>query len=157
MLIKVLSIGKTNVSFVKDGLLEYLNRLKHYAKVDWEELQDIKKIDRNNRTLLMSKEGELFLKHIQPNDTVVLLDDKGKQFDSVQLAKWLEKKQLGSGGNLVFLIGGAYGFSDQIKQRSNEKLSLSALTFNHQMVRLIFLEQLYRAHTILRGEPYHHQ
>lgn len=102
------------------------------------------------------REGELILEKIQPSDTVVLLDEHGKQFRSIELADWLQRKQLNS-RRLVFVIGGPYGFSQEVYKRANEQISLSPLTFSHQMVRLVFTEQIYRACTIIKGEPYHHE
>ncbi|MBR2017854.1 MAG: 23S rRNA (pseudouridine(1915)-N(3))-methyltransferase RlmH, partial [Prevotella sp.] len=101
-------------------------------------------------------EGELILKQLQPSDTVVLLDEHGGEFRSIQLAKWLEQKQQ-TARRLIFVIGGPYGFSDEVYARANEKISLSKLTFSHQMVRMVFTEQIYRACTIIKGEPYHHE
>jgi 23S rRNA (pseudouridine1915-N3)-methyltransferase len=156
MKIRVLSIGKTNVSFAKDALDEYLQRLKHYCKLEWHELQDVKKVDRKDEALLKLKEGERFLDQIQPNELVFLLDENGKEMSSERFATWLNEQQIYQQQDLVFVIGGAYGFSDSLKQRSNGSISLSKMTFNHQMVRGIFMEQLYRAFTIIKGEPYHH-
>lgn len=156
MAIRVVSIGKTNFSYVKSGLEDYLQRLKHYVRMEWEELPDIKKIDRNNASLLKEKEGELLLSKTDVRDTVVVLDEQGKQLNSVQFADMIGKHMLYETGNLVMLIGGAYGFSDAVYERANTKVSLSAMTFNHQLVRLILAEQLYRAFTIIKGEPYHH-
>lgn len=155
MTIRILAIGKTKGGFTKDMLDEYLSRLKHYGKISWEEFDDIKKIDRTNHELVKQKEGELILNSLKPNDYLVLLDENGKERSSEDFATWLEKKQVSS-TNLVFCIGGAFGFSNQVYDRTNEKFSLSKMTFNHQMVRGIFAEQLYRAFTITRGEPYHH-
>jgi 23S rRNA (pseudouridine1915-N3)-methyltransferase len=156
MTIRVISIGKTNVDFIKSGLDQYLDRLKHYAKVSWEELPDVRKIDRNQPELLKQKEGEALLSAMKPGDTVLLLDEGGKAYSSVQLAELIEQAQLYPSGDLVFLIGGAFGFSSAVYDRANRKVSLSAMTFTHQMVRLILAEQLYRSFTIIRGEPYHH-
>jgi len=156
MTIRVISIGKTNISYIKDGLDEYASRLKHYTKLSWEELSDIKKIDRNNRSLLIEKEGEAFLSSIDARETVFLLDDGGKSMDSIQFSNWINQHQIYDQSNLVLIIGGAYGFSEKLIHRSKGKISLSKLTFNHQMVRLILAEQLYRAFTIIKGEPYHH-
>jgi len=156
MAIRVISVGKTNISFVKEGLEVYLNRLKHYTKMQWVEIPDVKKVDRNDAEQLKKKEGEAILEQIDPTDTVILLDEKGKALSSEQLATLIEEFQLYQQGNLVWIIGGAYGFSDEIYSRANRKISLSAMTFNHQMVRVILAEQLYRAYTIIKGEPYHH-
>ncbi len=156
MAIRVISVGKTNISFVKEGLEVYLNRLKHYTKMQWVETPDVKKVDRNDAEQLKKKEGEAILEQIDPTDTVILLDEKGKALSSEQLATLIEEFQLYQQGNLVWIIGGAYGFSDEVYSRANRKISLSAMTFNHQMVRVILAEQLYRAYTIIKGEPYHH-
>jgi 23S rRNA (pseudouridine1915-N3)-methyltransferase len=156
MMIRVISIGKTNISYVKEGLDEYTSRLKHYTKLSWEELPDIKKIDRNNQALLIEKEGEAFLSAIDSREAVYLLDDGGKAMDSVQFSNWINQHQIYDQSNLVLIIGGAYGFSESLVKRSKGKISLSKMTFNHQMVRLILAEQLYRAFTIIKGEPYHH-
>ena len=109
-------------------------------------------------TILKQKEreGELILQRLKPSDTVVLLDERGAEFTSIKFSQWLERKQV-AGKNLVFIIGGPYGFSQAVYDRSNEKISLSQMTFSHQMIRLVFTEQLYRACTIIKGEPYHHE
>ena len=155
-MIRVISIGKTNVDFVSDGLRIYLDRLKHYTKIEWLELPDIKKVDKNDKEQLKEKEGLVILDQIQSTDQLILLDENGKPVSSKGLAKKVEEHQLYGSGDLVFLIGGAYGFSDAVYQRANQKVSLSAMTFTHQMARLILIEQIYRAFTIIRGEPYHH-
>ena len=144
------------MKFVEAGLKLYLDRLKHYHKISWEELSDVKKIDRKNVELLKQKEGELILSKLDNTETLILLDEGGKEFTSVKFANWINKKLVHSGGNLVFVIGGAYGFSEEVYSRAIEKISLSQMTFSHQIIRIIFAEQLYRAFTILRGEPYHH-
>ena len=156
MTIRIISIGKTNMDFVEKALQVYLNRLKHYHKISWEELSDVKKIDRTNVELLKQKEGELILSKIESTETLVLLDENGKEFSSVKFADWVNQKLLHASGNLVFVIGGAYGFSNAVYDRANEKISLSQMTFSHQIIRSIFAEQLYRAFTIMKGEPYHH-
>jgi len=156
MTIRVISIGKTNIPYIKEGLNNYVSRLKHYTKLSWEELPDVKKIDRNNQSLLIEKEGEAFLGAIDSRESVYLLDDGGKTMDSLQFADWINQHQIYDQSNLVLIIGGAYGFSKSLIERSKGKVSLSKLTFNHQMVRLIMAEQIYRAFTIIKGEPYHH-
>ncbi len=156
MKIRVLCIGKTNVSFAKEGQEEYLKRLRHYCNLEWLELPDPKKVDRKDQAALKQKEGERFLEQIQANDRVILLDEQGKEMSSERFAGWMNEHQIYQQQDLVFVIGGAYGFSDAMRQRSNGSISLSKMTFNHQMVRAIFLEQVYRAFTIIRGEPYHH-
>ena len=144
------------MDFVKKALDIYINRIKHYHKISWEELSDVKKIDRKKTELLKQKEGELILSKVEPTETIVLLDENGKNHTSVQFADWINNKLIYASGNLVFVIGGAYGFSDDVYQRANEKISLSRMTFSHQIIRAIFTEQLYRAFTIMKGEPYHH-
>lgn len=156
MKIRVISIGKTNVDFVKTGLEQYLKRLGHYCSLDWLELQDIKQVDKQNKEHIKQKEGEKLLEQLKPTDKVVLLDEHGKGLTSTQLASWIDNHMIYEPNDLVFIIGGAYGFSEALYTRCDQKISLSPLTFNHQMVRLIFTEQLYRAFTIIKGEPYHH-
>jgi len=154
--IQIISIGKTNIPFVKEGIYVYLNRLKHYTKLEWIELPDVKNSKSLDKNGLRKKEGEVFMSRINGDDYVVLLDENGKLLNSVEFAEWLDQRTMYHIGNLVFIIGGAYGFSDEIYKRANASISLSKLTFNHQMVRMIFAEQLYRAFTIQRGESYHH-
>jgi len=156
MKIRVLSIGKTNIDFVEQGLQEYLKRLKHYTKLEWIELPDVKQVDRSNTSELKTRESERFLEQLKPTDHLILLDEKGKHRSSEEMANWIKDHQLYQQSDLVFIIGGAYGFSETLYAKANGKLSLSKMTFNHQMVRMIFAEQLYRAFTIIKGEPYHH-
>lgn len=156
MKIRVISIGKTNIDFVKSGLEQYLKRLNHYCTLDWIELPDVKQVDKQNKDQIKQKEGEKLLEHVKPVDKLVLLDERGKGISSTQLASWIDQHMIYEPNDLVFFIGGAYGFSEAVYKRSDHKISLSLLTFNHQMVRLIFSEQLYRAFTIIKGEPYHH-
>jgi len=156
MKIKVICIGKTGKGFLVDGEKEYLNRLKHYTKVEKVELADIKNARKLSRDQVKSEEGKALLKLIEDGDQVILLDEKGKHFSSEEFAGFLQKRFNQGGKCLVFVIGGAYGFSEEMYQRAQGKLSLSAMTFSHQMIRMIFFEQLYRAMTIQRGEPYHH-
>ncbi len=156
MKIKVICIGKTGKSFLIDGESEYLKRLGHYIHIEKIEIPDI----RNAKSLQINQikiaEGKEFLNKIETTDEVFLLDEKGKENTSEGFAEFLQKRFNAGGKNLVFLIGGAYGFSEEIYNRSNGKIALSKMTFSHQMVRMIFFEQLYRSMTILRGEPYHH-
>lgn len=156
MQIRIISVGKTNIPYAKKGVAEFTNRLRHYVKFSWEELPDIKISNKGDRVRLVRLEGESILKQLNVRDQVYLLDDKGKMFDSEELANWLNDFILYPKGDLVFIIGGAYGFSDEVVQRANGKISLSKMTFNHQMVRMILAEQIYRAFTIIKGEPYHH-
>jgi len=154
--IRIVSIGKTNFAFVREAVSEYLKRMQRYAKVQWEELPDVKNVDRNDETVLRRREGALILERISPADTLVLLDERGKSFDSIEFAQWLDRNMTNTTKDLVFVIGGAYGFSQEVYDRADMKLSLSRMTFSHQIIRAIFAEQLYRAFTIRKGEPYHH-
>ncbi len=149
-------IGKTGMSFIEDGLKEYESRLKRYVPFRMEWIKDVKGAGRIPEERQKELEGEEFVKNINPGDYVAILDEKGKEFTSRQFADWLQKRMVAGGKRLLFLIGGPYGFSDAIYERADEKLSLSKMTFNHEMVRLFFIEQLYRSMTILRNEPYHH-
>lgn len=153
---ELIVVGKTDNPHFIVGIEEYVRRICHYVPFNITVIPELK--NNKNRGVEQQKvqEGQLILKKIEAADTVVLLDEHGKEFRSVGLAAWLEKKQQ-SVRKLVFVIGGPYGFSPEVYARANEKISLSKLTFSHQMVRLIFVEQLYRACTILKGEPYHHE
>ncbi|TKB98977.1 23S rRNA (pseudouridine(1915)-N(3))-methyltransferase RlmH [Pedobacter cryophilus] len=157
MKITLLAIGKTDDSYVLEGLDKYLKRLKHYIKFEIQIIPDIKKVKNLSEEEQKNKESEQFLKNIQPTDFVVILDERGTELSSLQFADFLNKKMIASVSHLVFLIGGPYGFDQSIYQRANYKISLSKLTFSHQMIRLFFVEQIYRAFTILKGEPYHHE
>ncbi len=156
MKITVVSIGKTVKGFVYQGVEEYLKRLTRYIKVDFIVLPDVKNSKNLTQPQLLNKEELLLMPYIEACPMVYLLDEKGKQFTSVQLAKFFEAKMLAGAKEVVLIIGGAYGVSDRIKESVQGKIALSNLTFSHQMVRVILLEQLYRAMTILKGEPYHH-
>lgn len=144
------------MSFVREGIDEYLKRIQHYAKVQWEEIPDIKQRKNLSHDQIKSKEAELILGKLKQGDQLILLDERGKQHSSVEFANWLEHQMMHAGKDLVFVVGGAYGFADSVYNRSQSKLSLSKMTFSHQIVRALFAEQLYRAFTIQRGEPYHH-
>lgn len=157
MKITLLTVGKTDKDWVRQGLDIYVSRLKHYIPFSIEEIPELKNVSALSKDQIKSKEGELILKNIRPTDDVILLDEKGKQYTSVELAKIIQDKISYAGKDIIFIIGGAYGFSDAVYQRANSKLSLSKMTFSHQMVRAIFAEQIYRAFTIMRGEPYHHE
>ena len=150
-------IGKTDASYIKSGIEEYEKRLKKYIPYEMKVLSDIKNSKNMSESLQKSKEGKLILDQIQANDFVVLLDEKGGQYSSEDFANYIEKKMLQGVGRLIFVIGGPYGFADEVYKRANDKVSLSKMTFSHQMVRMIFTEQIYRAMTILKGEPYHHK
>ena len=157
MKIVLITIGKTNEKYLIDGISDYQKRLKHYTNFEMIEITNIKIAKNLSEAELMKKEGELILKQIQSSDHLVLLDDKGKDFTSPKFAQKLQQWMLSGKKRLVFIVGGAYGFSEEVYTRGNEKLSLSKMTFSHQMVRLFFVEQIYRGYTILNNEPYHHE
>ena len=157
MNIKLIVIGKTKSKFLLDGENEYKKRLKHYCKFSELIIPDIKNGGKLSKKELKEKEGNLILASIKNSDYVILLDDKGLELSSIGFSEFLNKKMVSSTNELVFVIGGAFGFSESVYQRGNIKLSLSKMTFSHQMVRMIFKEQLYRAYTILKGEKYHHE
>ena len=152
----MLLVGKTEDAYLREGISKYLNRLRHYIRLDFVEITELKNTKSLSQTQQKAKEAELILKRILPSDQVILLDEKGVQLTSTQFAEFIDKKQLGSVSNLVFVVGGPYGFDESVYQRANDKMSLSKMTFSHQMVRLFFVEQLYRGYTIIKGEPYHH-
>lgn len=153
----LLAVGRTVESYYVTAINEYASRTKHYIPFDIEIIPELKNTKNLTVEQQKEKEADSILKFFQPGDTVVLLDEAGKEFRSVEFATWMERKLATAGKRLVFVIGGPYGFSPRIYQVANEKISLSKMTFSHQMIRLIFVEQLYRAMTILRGEPYHHE
>ena len=157
MKIVLLAIGKTKEQYLIEGISQYQKRLNHYTQFELLEIPNIKNANNLSDSELLRKEGELILQLLQPSDHLVLLDDKGKDFTSSKFAEKLQGWMLSSKKRLVFVVGGAYGFSEQVYQRGNEKLSLSKMTFSHQMVRLFFVEQIYRGYTILNNEPYHHE
>jgi 23S rRNA (pseudouridine1915-N3)-methyltransferase len=156
MKITVLSIGKTSDKYLIVGMDEYRKRLRHFIKIDWIELPEVKNRKGLSESELLGQEEASFNKKLKPSDHVFLLDEKGEMFNSVEFSGFLRKKMNAGLSNLVFLIGGPYGFSDGIYKRSMGEIALSKMTFTHQMVRLFFLEQLYRGFTILRNMPYHH-
>lgn len=156
MKIQLLVIGKTNQDFVQKGLDEFCGRLKHYIPFEMDVIPDIKNTKNLSFEQQKEKEGELILKNIQPGDYVVLLDERGREFSSVQFADYIEKKTHIVSKRLIFVIGGPYGFSRKVYDTCQEKISISRMTFSHQLIRLIFVEQVYRAMTILNNEPYHH-
>jgi 23S rRNA (pseudouridine1915-N3)-methyltransferase len=156
MKIKLIVVGKSAFDFVKEGEDVYEKRLIHYLPFEKLVLPDIKNPKNLSVDELKKKEGELILSKISNNDFLVLLDENGSYFSSVKFSEWLNQKLNEGTRSLVFVIGGAFGFSKEVYERSNYLISLSKMTFSHQLVRVIFLEQLYRAQTILKGEPYHH-
>lgn len=157
MKISLLVIGKTDEAYLQKGLEIFLKRIPHYAPFEMKVIPDIKNAKNLSGEQQKDKEGELILQHILPSDEMYLLDENGLEVSSVDFARFLEKKMLSGIKRMVFVIGGPYGFSGSVYSRAIGKISLSKMTFSHQMVRLIFAEQLYRAFTILKGEPYHHQ
>ena len=157
MKIKLIVVGKTNTDYLKTGENEYENRLKHYCNFEEIIINDVKNGSKFSKNELKIKEGDLILKHLESIDKVILLDSIGKIYSSNEFSNFLNENMLHSTKSLVFIVGGAYGFSDEVYNRADNKLSLSKMTFSHQMVRLIFKEQLYRALTIIKGEKYHHQ
>ncbi len=157
MNIKLLAIGKTDNKALQTLINDYQKRLGFYINFDFEIIPDIKNVKNLSETQQKEKEGELILKKLTPSDVLILLDENGKQFTSVKFANYLQKHMNSGIKQLVFVIGGPYGFSDEVYQKSDGKLSLSNMTFSHQMIRLFFIEQLYRGFTILRNEPYHHR
>ena len=152
----LLLVGKTQSKIFREGIDDYTNRIKHYMPFSITTIPELKNTKNITEEQQKQREGELILKEIQSADTVVLLDEHGSEFRSIEYAKWLKQKQ-NAARRLVFVIGGPYGFSPDVYARANDKISLSRMTFSHQMVRLIFTEQLYRACTIIKGEPYHHE
>lgn len=156
MKITLLTVGKTEDAYLREGIDKYVKRLKHYTKLEILDLPELKNTKALTQEQQKSKEAELILKKLSVTDYVVLLDEKGLEFTSVQFADYLNKKNISSVQNLVFIIGGPYGFDAAVYQRAQAQMALSRLTFSHQMVRLFFVEQLYRAFTIMKGEPYHH-
>ena len=150
-------IGKTAFPYLEEGVRIYESRLQRYLPFQIETIPDVKNAQKLPPAQLKSREGELVLTRLKNDDFLILLDERGKSYTSVEWAQFLEKELMGSHKRIVFLIGGAFGFSQEIYQRANAKVSLSSMTFSHQMIRVFFLEQLYRAMTILRNEPYHNQ
>lgn len=156
MAIRLIEVGKTDASYLIEAETNYEQRLKHFVKFERYTIPDIKNGGVLPKEILKDKEGESILSKINASDYVVLLDENGKEFTSREFSSWIERTQIHHSGNLVFVIGGAFGFSKQLYERANVKLSLSKMTFSHQMIRSFFLEQLYRSFTILKGIKYHH-
>lgn len=145
------------MKWVCEGLGVYASRLKHYIPFEILEIPELKNVSALSKEQIKVREGELILKNLKPSDDVMLLDEHGREYRSIEFAKVLEDKISRGGKDIVFVIGGAYGFSEAVYQRADGKLSLSKMTYSHQLVRTIFAEQLYRAFTIMKGEPYHHE
>ena len=157
MNIKLLAIGKTDNKALQTLIDDYMKRLSFYVKFDLEIIPDIKNVKNLSEKQQKEKEGELILSKVGNTDHLILLDENGKTFSSVGFSDELQKKMNAGIKTLVFVIGGPYGFSEEVYKKANGKISLSAMTFSHQMVRLFVIEQIYRGFTILRNEPYHHQ
>jgi len=157
MKIKLLAIGKTDDKNLNSLIETYQGRLKHYIKFELEIIPDIKNVKNLSENQQKEKEGELILSKLQPTDQLVLLDEKGKDFRSLEFSQYLQKKMNSGIKQLVFVIGGPYGFSEKVYKKSMGKVSFSKMTFSHQMIRLFVVEQVYRAFTILKNEPYHHE
>lgn len=157
MKIRIILIGKTHKRFLIEGENEYLSRLQHYIQVEKIELPDVKNAKKLTEHQIKIEEGKMILSKVDKGDLIVLLDENGRQYDSVSFSKWTQERMNRGLKYITFIVGGPYGFSDDVYAAANEKLSLSKMTFSHQMIRLFFFEQLYRGFTILRNEPYHHQ
>ena len=157
MKIRLICVGKTDIKHFQDAENEYLKRLKHYIPIEKIEIPELKNAKKLRKDQIKQEEGSLILKQITPGEQVILLDEKGKRFSSIEFSKFLQKRMNSGGKYISFIIGGAYGFSEDVYQRADSKVSLSEMTFSHQMIRTFFLEQVYRGFTILKGEPYHHQ
>lgn len=149
-------VGKTQDKHFLAGINDYVDRISHYMPFELKVIPELRNTKSLTEDQQKQQEGDLILKLLQPSDTVVLMDEHGHEYRSIEFARWLQQKQ-NTARRLVFVIGGPYGFSPAVYSRANEQISLSRMTFSHQMVRLIFTEQIYRACTIIRGEPYHHE
>jgi len=157
MKMTLLTVGKTDVPWVREGLEMYVSRLKHYVRFTLTEIPELKNVSALSKDSIKIKEGELLLRNVKPSDFLVLLDEHGRQMRSVEFASELSDMMTRGSKDIVFAVGGAYGFSREVYDRADRQMSLSLMTFSHQMVRTVFAEQLYRAFTILQGEPYHHE
>lgn len=154
MKVTLLVVHKTDIDFVEKGILYYKKKLERLCSLDFSVISATKKYDSENEIKIY--EGKLILDKIKPTDYIVLLDNNGKTYDSKGFANFIQQKEMQNIKQIVFVIGGAYGFSNEVYERANEKISMSSMTFSHQIVRVIFLEQLYRAYSINNGLPYHH-
>lgn len=150
-------IGKTSIGYLKQGIDEYIKRLKHYVPFEIKYIDDIKNTKNISEDQQKRTEGAKILSLLDKSDFVVLLDEHGKEYTSMQYSSYIQKRMLSGAKKVVFVIGGPYGFSQEVYDRANDKISFSKMTFNHEMIRLIFTEQLYRAYTIINHEPYHHE
>lgn len=157
MKINLIIVGKTEEKYLNEGIDIYLSRLKHYVTFNIICIPELKNVKSFSNEQIKTKEGEKILEKIENSDEVILLDEVGKEFNSIGFSEFIQKKNNAGLKTLCFVIGGAYGFSEEIYKRANQKIALSQLTFSHQMVRLFFVEQLYRTFTIIKNEKYHHQ
>lgn len=157
MKIKLLVVGKTKDSSLIQLIEDYVKRLSHYTNFEFQIIPDLKKVKNLSKPEIKEKEGTIILNQLENSDWVVVLDEKGKEYTSMQFSSFLQKKMNAGHKQLIFIIGGPYGFSDALYKRANEKLSFSKMTFSHQMIRLFAVEQIYRGFTILKDEPYHHE
>lgn len=157
MKIELAVIGKTSIGYLKQGIDEYIKRLKHYVPFEIKYIDDIKNTKNISEDQQKRTEGTKILSLLDKSDHVVLLDEHGKEYTSMQYSSYIQKRMLSGAKKVVFVIGGPYGFSQEVYDRANDKISFSKMTFNHEMIRLIFTEQLYRAYTIINHEPYHHE
>lgn len=157
MNIKLIAVSPTAAAYLREGIASYVSRLQHYIKFEYLEIAPVKKTKSISQSELKLIEGKALLKYINPSSVVILLDEKGREHSSLEFSEFIQKQMNSGIKNIVFIVGGAFGFSDEVYKRANQKLSLSRMTFSHQMVRLFFVEQLYRAFTIIKGEPYHHE
>ena len=157
MKIELAVIGKTSIGYLKQGIDEYIKRLKHYAPFEIKYIDDIKNTKNISEDQQKRTEGAKILSLLDKSDFVVLLDEHGKEYTSMQYSSYIQKRMLSGAKKVVFVIGGPYGFSQEVYDRANDKISFSKMTFNHEMIRLIFTDQLYRAYTIINHEPYHHE
>ena len=157
MHVTLLCIGKTGKSFLEEGEKEYLKRLAHYISFELKILPDVKQAKNLSEEQIKQKDAEMLLEKIQSGDSVFLLDENGKEFSSVAFSQFLQEQFNRGGKHIYFLVGGPYGFHTSLYARAQGKISLSKMTFSHQMIRMFFIEQMYRAMTILKGEPYHHR
>ena len=157
MKIVLVCLGATNNHYLQEGISNYIKRLKHYINFEIKEIIVSKNKKSSNKNITMNMESDLILSYLSQNDYVILLDEKGKIYNSKSFSKKIENFLLRSQKRLIFIVGGAFGFNDKLKTRANEMLSLSNMTFSHQIIRLFFLEQLYRSFTIINNHPYHNE
>ncbi len=157
MKVELWMVGKTSFDYLKEGMEIYEKRLKHFLSFEWKIIPDLKNTKNLKPDQIKQKEGDQILQKLHKDDFLILMDERGMDFTSLEFAQFLEKQFLNSQKRIVFLIGGAYGFSKTVYERANKKIALSKMTFSHQLIRLIYMEQLYRAMTIIKGTPYHNQ